>query len=260
MRRHGKGRPRIAKKDWQRVKRLLREEHSPEQIRLRLAQEKARPVSHTWIYRFVAADRRAGGRLHRMLRHQGRRRRRYGSSSGLGLIPGRVTIHERPPVVEERSRIGDWEIDTIIGSRHRGALLSITERRSRFQLLARLCSRSAEEVLYASVALLMPWREHVHTITSDNGKEFVLHSEIAGLLDCRWYFADAYCSWQRGTNENANGLIRQYFPRTRNFLTIRHSELEHATRRLNSRPRKGLGWLCPDEVFLGIKQVVALAT
>ena len=259
-RRHGKGRPRIAKQDWQRVKRLLRMELSPEEIRNRTVLEGGNPVSHTRIYQFIAEDRRAGGRLYRKLRHQGRRRRRYGSGSGRGQIPGRVPIHQRPPVVDERSRIGDWEIDTIIGSRHRGALLSITERSSKWQLLAKLWSRNAEEVLYAAVALLMPYVEQVHTITSDNGKEFALHAEIAGLLDCHWYFADAYCSWQRGTNENANGLIRQYFPKTRNLLTIRQSEIEHVTGRLNGRPRKGLGWHSPDEVFLGIKQVVALAS
>ena len=260
QRRHGKGRPRISQKDWQRVKRLLRRKLSPEQIHNRLVLEGAASVSHTRIYKYIADDRRTGGKLYRKLRHEGRRRRRYGSGSGSGLIPGRVSIHERPAVVDQRSRIGDWEIDTIIGSRHRGALLSLTERKSKWLLLAKLWARTAEEVLYAALGLLMPCIEQVHTITSDNGREFTLHDEIAGKLAAQFYFADPYCSWQRGTNENTNGLIRQYFPKTRNFLTITQWEIDNAMEELNSRPRRGLGWRTPDEVFLGIKQCVALAS
>lgn len=259
-RRHSQGRPRIRGRDWRRVKRLLRRRLSPQQIRNRLRLEGAVPVSHSWIYRYVRADRQAGGKLHTYLRHQGRKRRRHGSGSARGLIPGRVSIHERPAVVEQRSRIGDWEIDTIIGSRHRGALLSLTERTSKWLLLAKLWAKTAEEVLYAALGLLAPHIERVHTITSDNGREFTLHQEIADGLEARFYFADAYCSWQRGTNENANGLVRQYFPRSRNLLTVRQSELDQAVAELNSRPRMGLGWKTPDEVFYGIKQIVALAS
>jgi IS30 family transposase len=259
-RRNRRGRPRIRGQDWRRVKRLLRRKLSPEQIRNRLRLEGGRAISHSWIYRFVRLDRQAGGKLHTYLRHQGRRRRRYGSGSVRGLIPGRVSIHERPAVVEQRSRIGDWEIDTIIGRGHRGALLSLTERSSNWLLLAKLRARTAEEVLYAALGLLMPHVERVHTITSDNGREFTLHGEIASGLAARCYFADAYCAWQRGTNEHTNGLVRQYFPRTRNFLTIRQSEIDHAAHELNSRPRKKLAWRTPDEVFCGISQVVALAS
>ena len=136
-RRYRGGRPRIKDRDWRLVKRLLRRKLSPEQIRNRLWLEGGRSISHSWIYRYVCADRQAGGKLHRFLRHQGRRRRKYGSGSARGLIPARVSIHQRPAVVEQRRRIGDWEIDTIIGNRRRGALLSLTERKSKWLLLAR---------------------------------------------------------------------------------------------------------------------------
>lgn len=258
-RRRSKARPRVSRLARALVRHKLTLDWSPEQISRWLAAFKSQRASHSWIYQQVAADKRAGGSLHTHLRCR-KRRKRYGSRDGRGQIKDRVSIDERPPVVEARSRLGDWEIDTIIGARHSGALLSLTERRSRGVLLAKLPDRSSEEVINAAIGLLGEHEDKVLTITSDNGKEFCGHSEIARVLDAKFYFAHPYSPWERGTNENANGLIRQYFPKDRDFSTITQPELDHAMDRLNNRPRKCLAMLTPRQVLCGSKHTVALAS
>lgn len=239
---------------------LIKWDWSPEQISLWLAQERITKVSHEWIYQYIYADKRSGGKLHIHLRCQKKRRKRYGSNERRGQIRNRVSIDERPPVVAKRSRIGDWEIDTIAGAHHSGALLSLTERKSRDILLAKMPDCSADEATYATLGLLAELKEIVHTITADNGKEFSGHEDIARVLETEFYFAHPYSPWERGTNENANGLIRQYFPKDRDFSTITQAELDHAMDRLNNRPRKCLGMKTPHQVLYGIKPFVALAS
>ena len=242
------------------VEQLVKKDWSPQQISLWLAEFKAVRVSHEWIYQYIYADKRSGGKLHQHLRCQKKCRKRYGSNERRGQISNRVSIDERPPVVAKRSRIGDWEIDTIIGARHSGALLSLTERKSRDILLAKMPDCSADEATYATLGLLAELKDIVHTITADNGKEFSGHQDIARVLDAEFYFAHPYSPWERGTNENANGLIRQYFPKDRDFSTITQAELDHAMERLNNRPRKCLGMKTPHQVLYGIKPIVALAS
>lgn len=259
-RRQCKAQCRIGPDDWHRVEELLREDWSPEQISLWLAQEDRILISHEWIYLHILEDKRKGGGLHRHLRCQKPRRKRYGTYDRRGQIPNRISIDERPAIVEHRSRLGDWELDTIIGKRHKQAIVSLTERKSRLALLAKVPTKEADGVRDAVLTLLPPLAEHVHTITSDNGKEFAHHELIAETLDAEFYFAHPYASWERGLNENTNGLIRQYFPKGCDFTSITDEDIQRVMDKLNNRPRKCLGMKTPNQVFFGINPPVALAS
>ena len=192
------------------------------------------------------------------LRCQKQRKKRYGMIDRRGMIPNRLSIDDRPAIVETRSRIGDWEADTIIGKNHRQAIVSIVERKTGFTLIRKVERKTAQAVSKAMTTLLKPYVSKVHTVTSDNGREFARHEEIAAALKADFYFAHPYSSWERGTNENTNGLIRQYFPKNRDFTTITQQEIDTAMERLNNRPRKRLGYQTPNQVFF--KSGVALQT
>jgi len=235
---------------WQFACARLREEWSPDQI------SQYAEISIETVYQRVYADKRAGGLLWKKLRCQKLRKKRYGKAERRGTIPNRLSIEDRPAIVETRSRIGDWEADTVIGKNHRQAIVSIVERKSGFTLIHKVERKTALAVSQAMIGLLKPHRKNVHTITSDNGKEFAGHEEIASKLKADFYFAHPYSSWERGTNENTNGLIRQYFPKSRDFTTITQQEIDMAMERLNSRPRKRLGYQTPSQVFF--KSGVAL--
>ncbi|MBA6411731.1 IS30 family transposase [Parahaliea sp. F7430] len=260
QRRQCKVQPRIAPGHWSRVEELLCEDWSPEQVSLWLAQEEQISISHEWIYQYILEDKRRGGQLHLRLRCQKPRRKRYGSYDRRGQIPNRVSIEKRPSIVSERARLGDWELDTIIGKHHKQAIVSLTERKSRLALISKVSSKEAEGVKDAVIELLGPLSAHVHTITSDNGKEFACHQIIAEALAADFYFAHPYASWERGLNENTNGLIRQYFPKGSDFTDITEQDIEHVMEKLNNRPRKCLGMKTPNQVFFGINPPVALAS
>ena len=241
--------PRIAPETWQQVQLQLQQDWSPEQIAGWLKFTKQPMVSHERIYLFVYADKRRGGTLHRHLRSQKKQRKRYGGYIRRGQIPNRVSIEQRPPIVASKRRFGDWEADTIIGARHRGGILSLVERKSKLTLLHKLETKTAAEVKDAAIALLTPLIDRVHTITVDNGKEFVQHEAITAALQAPIYFSHPYAAWERGLNENTNGLVRQYFPKKYDFTTITDSELVQVAERLNNRPRKTLGFRTPNQVF-----------
>jgi IS30 family transposase len=241
--------PRIDKQTWAEVELLLMQQWSPEQISGRLQLEQRPTVSPEWIYHYVYADKQRGGKLYRQLRSQKKQRKRYGGQARRAQIPNRISIEQRPAIVASKSRIGDWEADTIIGARHKGAILSCTERKSKLTLLRKLESKSAMEVKRNCIALLLPTADQVHTITVDNGKEFSDHRDIAAVLQASVYFAHPYASWERGLNENTNGLIRQYFPKKYDFANITSSDVQRVAARLNNRPRKTLGFRTPNEVF-----------
>lgn len=258
---HGRSRGRFGGEIWELVEALLRREWSPEQISGWLKCERDVLISHEWIYQYVLQDKRQGGDLYRYLRCQKQRRKRYGTyQRRRGQLRNRVSIEERPRIVESRQRFGDWEVDTIIGKGQKQALVSLTERKGRLTLLARVCRRDAESVKQAVTGLLAPLRKWVHTITADNGKEFAEHEAIAETLDTKFYFAHPYASWERGLNENTNGLVRQYFPKHCRFEEVTDAEIELVMDKLNNRPRKSLGFKTPNEVFFGIKPTVALAS
>lgn len=251
---------RITGEDWQHVERLIRFDLSPEQASVRLCQEQGIRISTEWIYLYIYADKAQGGDLHGHLRGQKPYRKRYASGQDRrGQLKGRVSIDERPAVVDRRGRLGDWEGDTIIGRKHQGALLSLVERKSSFTLIGKLARKSAEQTRDATASLLGPIKDLVHTVTVDNGKEFAFHNEIAHYLNANVYFAHPYSSWERGLNENTNGLIRQYFPKKHDFTTITDDEIAEAVHRLNHRPRKKLGFKTPYEVFFKTSTLLTVA-
>ena len=251
---------RITDDDWQHVARLIGFDLSPEQASACLFQEQGTGVSPEWIYQFIYANKAAGGDLHTHLRGQKRYRKRYGSGKNRrGQLKNRVSIDERPAVVDRRSRLGDWEGDTIIGAGRRGALISLVERKSGFTLIGKLARKTASETRDAATGLLKPLKDLVHTITVDNGKEFAFHQEIAKSLDADVYFAHPYSSWERGSNENTNGLIRQYFPKKHDFDSITDGDIAEAMLRLNHRPRKKLGFKTPYEVIFKTSTLLTVA-
>lgn len=257
-RHESKRKHRIDGQTWTRVETLLKLECSPEQISERLEMEGFSTVSHETIYLYIYRNKRMGGDLYKRLRRQHRYRKRIHKYCKRRGWDTRRPISTRPEVVEERSRLGDWEADTIIGRNRKGAILSLVERRSRLVLLQKVASRSPDTVAEAFYRQLSPLKEKVLTITSDNGTEFIRHERIAESLDADFFFADPYSSWQRGTNENTNGLVRQYFPKKTDFLLLTNSDIDFVADRLNNRPRKCLGFRTPNEVFFN--QFVALIT
>ena len=242
-------RSRISWQTWQAVEQRLRLDWSPEQISGRLKLEKQPTVSHEWIYLYIYADKRRGGTLHQHLRSQKKQRKRYSGYIRRGQIPNRTSIEKRPQIVARKGRFGDWEADTIIGARHKGGIVSVVERKSKLLRLHKLATKEAAEMRQATVALLQPLAARVRTITVDNGKEFCEHELIAAALQARIYFAHAYASWERGLNENTNGLVRQYFPKKYEFARISNQDLQQVQDLLNNRPRKTLGFRTPNEVF-----------
>jgi len=251
-------RARIAGQTWQQVERLLCLDWSPEQIAGRLKLEKQPTVSHECIYLHVYADKRRGGTLHRHLRSQKKQRKRYSGYIRRGQIPNRTSIEQRPQIVASKRRYGDWEADTIIGARHQGGILSLVERKSKLTRLHKIESKGAREVKDTSIALLGPLVDRVHTITVDNGKEFCQHEQITAALHAPIYFAHPYASWERGLNENTNGLVRQYFPKKHDFARITNAEVGRVEDLLNDRPRKTLGYRTPNEVFFKERSVALL--
>lgn len=247
---------RISAETWEVVEEKLQQDWSPEQVSGWLEKRQAIRISHEWIYQHILADQQANGDLYTHLRQYGKRRKRYGKYDRRGKLPNRVSIEERPQIVEQRERLGDWEIDTLIGKGHSGALVSLVERKSRYTLLQPVPQRLANLVADATISLLHPLADFVHTITGDNGKEFAEHVRMAEILKTNFYFAHPYSAWERGTNENTNGLVRQYFPKKTDFSKVTLSETKLAVDKLNHRPRKCLDFKSPFEVFFD--QSVAL--
>ena len=234
----------------------MRADWSPEQISGWLWRNGYEPVSHEWIYQYILDDKRAGGDLHSHLRCQKKRRKRYGSYDRRGKLPNRISIDERPAIVAQRQRLGDWEVDTILGKGRRQSIVTLTERKSRLALLQKVERRSADRVTQAILEQLRPFAAVAHTMTADNGKEFAQHETVAAELNLDFYFAHPYASWERGANENMNGLVRQYLPKHSDFTNASQAVLENIMQELNHRPRKCLDFLSPFQVFF--QQPVAL--
>ena len=232
------------------IEEKIREDWSPEQVSGWLVEAQATLISHETIYRHIWADKQAGGDLYTHLRRQGKKydKRRNGKSTR-GQIKDRVSIDDRPEIVDDKARVGDWEIDTMIGKGHSGALVTVVERSTNFTVAAQVNSKCAADVTKATIALLTPFMPLVHTITADNGKEFSYHDQIANALDAEVYFAHPYSSWERGLNENTNGLLRQYFPKGTDLKKVSQEEVDKAVVRLNTRPRKGLAFKTPKQLM-----------
>lgn len=248
---------RIGEDQWKLVKERIQFDLSPEQVSNDL-KKIGLEISHEWIYQYVYLDKKNGGNLHTHLRCQKTYRKRTGKYDRRGRIIGQISIDERPEVANERKRLGDWEGDTIVGARHKGAVLTLVDRKSGYTLLAGLPKREAE-LLSEQATRLLNSVPHVKTLTLDNGKEFAKHAKIKTETKAEIYFAHPYSSWERGTNENTNGLIRQYLPKSRRLDNVTEQELDFIMFRLNHRPRKRLGYLTPHAVFFE-EQSVALET
>ena len=233
----------------EKIEAMLFQDWSPEQISGVLAKDGIN-ISTERIYQHVWANKKAGGKLFMHLRHGHKtRKRKRGSKDKRGQIKNKVSIHDRPEIVDQKGRIGDWEIDLVVGRNHKGFLVTVVERVSKFTLASYVEHKDSFSILRAVVKLLNPLKAVVHTITSDNGKEFADHQLIAKILEALFYFADPYSAWQRGLNENTNGLIRQYFPKKSCFVSIEQEQLDVVQKKLNNRPRKTLNFESPFQVF-----------
>lgn len=258
-RRQGKSKSKITESEWQKVEEKIKEKWSPEQISERLKLDENINISHEWIYLYILIDKKNDGDLYTHLRCQKKRKKRYGSKERRGCLKNRKFIDDRPQIVDEKTRVGDWEVDTIIGKNHKHAIVTLTERKTRVSLIQKVDRKQANQVASSIENMLKNIRDLVHTITSDNGKEFANHEDISKNLDTDFYFAHPYSSHERGLNENTNGLIRQYFPKGSDFSGITQEQINFVTEQLNNRPRKCLGFLTPYEVFYNLTNV-ALST
>jgi IS30 family transposase len=238
---------------WARIQALLREDWSPEQIagRLRLDQELA--ISHETIYRYIWADKRAGGTLYQHLRGaRKQRRKRYGRYDSRGRLAGKRPISARPAAVETRRELGHWEADTILGASQAGpCVLSVVERKTGYLLLGQLRQRTSAAVNHRAQQLIAAQPHPVQTITVDNGTEFHDYAQLERATAARFYFATPHHAWERGTNENTNGLVRQYLPKRHSMAHLSQHDCNRIAAKLNRRPRKRLGYRTPEECYEG---------
>ena len=232
------------------IRAKLKQDWSPEQISGRMKLDTGVSVVHETIYRYIYANKKNGGKLYTYLRHKNKKyHKRSNDYMARGTIIDRIMIDQRPKIVEKKSRIGDWEIDTVVGKDHKGFLVTVVDRKSKFSIIKSVPTKHAEVVTAALIDMLTPMQKITHTITSDNGKEFAYHKQISDALDTDFYFANPYHSWERGLNEHTNGLIRQYLPKKSTFLNVSKDEIIMIQDRLNHRPRKILKYKTPYEVF-----------
>lgn len=235
------------------VRKKIEMDWSPEQVAGFLKRRHLASISHQTIYDFIRDDCLSGGTLYKHLRHsKKKRRKRYGTTETRGQIKNRVSIDERPDIVDKKERIGDWEIDTIIGRNQKGALVTMVERKTKFVVIGRVSRKKADMVKDVTVDIMLPHKKKVLSITGDNGKEFAGHEQISAELGCQFFFAHPYSSWERGLNENTNGLIRQYFPKGTDLRFVTKDDVFAVADKLNSRPRKTLGFRTPYETFMEI--------
>ena len=239
-------------KQYRVVESLLAEKWSPEQIAASLPGSFGFYMSYQTIYAHVNKDQRNDGTLYLHLR-QGKKiwRKRFNSVDYRGKLPGRVSIDERPLYVEMRRQIGHWEIDTVMGTGSKDCIVTLVERATGFTLIGKMKNRTAKELNNRVIALI---KQHAHqflTITADNGTEFHGHKEIERKTGVKFYFAHPYHSWERGTNENTNGLIRQYIPKGESMGGMTQYDCNRIARKLNTRPRKRLGFVTPEQKYYG---------
>lgn len=244
-----KARKRIPLPAWDTVTQYLKKNWSPEQISGRLKRELNISISHEWIYQFIYQDKAKGGHLYRYLCRKKRYRKRNGVYETRGKLNKGLSIDKRPRIVDKRERIGDWEVDTVIGIKTGASLVSLVDRTSRLAQFIKVNTRKSDVVASVIIEQLKSLGKPVHSITADNGKEFSAFELISEKLDTAFYFAHPYSSWERGTNENTNGLIRRFFPKGKSFDKVSQSEIDTVVDKLNNRPRKCLGYKTPNEVF-----------
>ena len=232
----------------------LEKNWSPEQISGRLKNEKIF-VSYQTIYRFIYKDKKKGGKLFKKLRHKGKRYKKQQVAGCKSRIIGRIGIEKRPEIINQKLRVGDWEIDTVIGANHKSALLTLVDRKTKFTVIEKLSGKNMKSVNFKTIKRLkkMPKK----SITADNGTEFSGHKFLTKKLKIPVYFADPYSSWQRGLNEHTNGLIREFLPKKTDFREVSNAEIRKIEKNLNKRPRKVLDYKTPEEAMMNCDQFVA---
>ncbi len=232
------------------IKEKLEIKWSPEQIYGCCKKHNIDMVTHQTIYQYIWQDKKNGGDLYKHLRHAKKKRKKYGSKEKRGQIKDRISIDKRPEIVNLRLEFGHWEGDLMVsGKDGKGVLITMVERISGLLLTRDVDSKDAEKVSDAIISMMAPFAPCVKSITFDNGKEFAKHKKIAKALNAKVYFAHPYSSWERGSNENTNGLIRQYLPKKTSFETVSQEEITRVNAEINLRPRKRLGYDCPAKVF-----------
>lgn len=241
---------RHTEEQWIVVVRLIAERWSPEQISGILKVHGPFTISHETIYKRIIHNKKEGGQLYKDLRIMPKvRRKRYNSRDSRGILPGKRHISTRPAVVETRKQLGHWEGDTVIGKDLHHCILTLVERKSGFAIIKKLASRTTAEVIQAAIAALREHERNFKTITLDNGTEFHDYKALEDLFPVQCYFATPYHSWERGSNENLNGLIRQYLPKGVSMQGLTQADCDHIAFKLNSRPRKRHGYKSPLEVY-----------
>ncbi len=234
------------------IEALLRQQLSPQQVARYLEKHKGVSLHHETIYQLIYTDKANGGDLYTHLRIASKPyRKRYGKNDRRGTIKNRVSIEQRPTVVDRGNRVGDWEGDTIIGKNRKGALLTMVERKTLYTVIVLLTGKRADLLAEAAIEHMAHLKDHVKTITFDNGLEFAEHEAISKGLEASVYFAHPYASWERAINENTNGLIRQYFPKGTDFTEVTDEQVQFVMDRLNNRPRETRGGCSPNELFMG---------
>ena len=233
----------------------LEKNWSPEQISGRLKRDKIF-VSYQTIYRFIYKDKKKGGKLFKKLRHKGKKYKKQWVGGCKSKIIGRVGIAERPEIIDKKGRVGDWEIDTIIGLNHKSALLTLVDRKTKFTIIEKLAGKNMKSVNFKTIKRLKNLPKK--SITADNGPEFSGHKNLTKKLNIPVYFADPYSSWQRGLNEHTNGLIREYLPKKTDFREVSNAEIRKIEKKLNKRPRKVLDYKTPEEIMNDYIEFVAL--
>ncbi len=238
--------------DFRIVERLLRRKWSPEQISGRLREDGALSISHETIYLHTWRDKKAGGDLYKYLRcATKKRRKRHNSYDSRGRLSGKRHISERPQWVEKRQSIGHWEVDTVVGAGSKDCVATLVERKTGFTMIGKLPDRCKLSMSRRLRSLIRRAHSHFKTITADNGTEFHDYESVEGSTGVTFYFATPYHSWERGTNENLNGLLRQYLPKKTNLAGLNQRQCDAIARSLNTRPRKRLGYQTPEECFYG---------
>lgn len=242
-------------------KALTEEQWSPEQIKGRFDKEQRPMVSHERIYQLIRKDKQEGGSLYKHTRHHLKHRKRPVGGKVI-VIKDKVSIDDRPAIINDKGRFGDWEIDTIIGAENKGAIVTIVERQTGFLFMKKLShGKVALSLAETVIDMLMPYKKSILSITSDNGTEFAEHKLISKKLGTAFFFAHPYSSWERGLNENTNKLIRQYIPKKHPFENYNDQVITELQHKINQRPRKKLQFNNPKHIFYtNLENKVALAS
>jgi IS30 family transposase len=237
-------------RDWKLVETLLRADWSPEQVAGSLQKTGQLSISHETIYRYVWADRAQGGDVYRHLRcATKRRRKRYGRYDSRGRLAGKRHVSERPAAAQRRPAVGHWEIDTVMGTGNDHCIVTLVERATGYLLIGKLAARNMDEAARRTIELVRKHPEKFRTITADNGTEFHSYKDVETATGVKFYFATPHHSWERGTNENTNGLIRQYLPKRTSMKRVTQRDCNAIQKKLNTRPRKRYDYQTPEDRF-----------